>query len=229
MVELIKERLAVTEDRREIIQLSTIVPCDLSMSKVAEIFYVSEYTARQARQLRVQEGIVSIPEWIQRVGISRETKQKLFLHFMRVKKSVVYSQWRKIVLVFNFQIKQRQRNRNSIFHLTFQRFMYSLKRKILTGNWLFIVCTLTSKVVHPCCCSRYTQDLCLHLSPKCRTHAGSNGFISHLQTIKGDMCMWYWQLRLYLKIMIGHCDDCPYPSVLVSFLQNGLLETINPY
>ena len=136
MVKLIKERLAVTEDRREIIQLSTIVPCDLSISKVAEIFNVSEYTARQARQLRVQKGIVSIPEWIQRVGISRETKQ-LFLYFMRVKKSVVYSQGRRIVLVFNFQIKQRWRNRNSIFHLTFQRFMYSLKRKILTGKLAF--------------------------------------------------------------------------------------------
>ena len=45
LVELINEKLAITEDRWEIIQLLTIVPCDLLISKVAEVFNVSEYTA----------------------------------------------------------------------------------------------------------------------------------------------------------------------------------------
>ena len=45
---------AITEDRGEVIQLLTIVPCNLSMSKVAEVFNVSEYTARQARELILQ-------------------------------------------------------------------------------------------------------------------------------------------------------------------------------
>ena len=45
LVELINEKLAITEDRWEIIQLLTNVPCDLLISKVAEVFNVSEYTA----------------------------------------------------------------------------------------------------------------------------------------------------------------------------------------
>ena len=91
MVELIKEKLATTEDRGKIIQLLTIVPCDLSISKVREVFIISEYTARQAHELRLQKGIPSMPERKQRVDMFQETN-KLFLHFMRVKKSVVYSQ-----------------------------------------------------------------------------------------------------------------------------------------
>ena len=47
-----------------------------------------------------------MPERKQRAGISQE---HFILHFMRVKKSVVYSQERKIVLVFDLQIKQRQK------------------------------------------------------------------------------------------------------------------------
>ena len=62
MVELIKERLAITEDRGEIIQLLTTVPCNLSISKVAEVFNVSEYNERQACELRLQVGILSIIE-----------------------------------------------------------------------------------------------------------------------------------------------------------------------
>ena len=97
LVELIKEKLAITEDRGEIIQLLTIVPCDLPISKVVEVFKVPEYTARQACELRLRKGILSMPEQKQRAGF----------HFMRVKKSVVYCHARKIVLLFDFQIKQR--------------------------------------------------------------------------------------------------------------------------
>ena len=67
--------LLITEDRGEIIQLLTIVFCDLSIFKNAEVFNVSEYTARQARELRLQKEILSVPEQKQRVGISQENKQ----------------------------------------------------------------------------------------------------------------------------------------------------------
>ena len=66
--------LLITEDRGEIIQLLTIVFCDLSIFKNA-VFNVSEYTARQARELRLQKEILSVPEQKQRVGISQENKQ----------------------------------------------------------------------------------------------------------------------------------------------------------
>ena len=70
LTRLIKKKLAVTNDRREIIQLLTIVPCDLSISKIVRIFNVSEYTAKQSCDLRLQKGILSMPERKQRVGIS---------------------------------------------------------------------------------------------------------------------------------------------------------------
>ena len=71
--------LLITEDRGEIIQLLTIVFCDLSIFKNAEVFSVSEYTARQARELRLQKEILSVPEQKQRVGISQENKQTYIL------------------------------------------------------------------------------------------------------------------------------------------------------
>ena len=52
-----------------------MVPCDLSISKVAEVFNVSEYTARQACELTLRKEILSIPEQKQRADISQETKQ----------------------------------------------------------------------------------------------------------------------------------------------------------
>lgn len=75
LVELIKEKLTITEDRNKIIQLLTIVPCDFSISKVAEVFNVSTYTATQAHNLRLKKGILSIPERKKRIGIPQETKE----------------------------------------------------------------------------------------------------------------------------------------------------------
>ena len=81
LVELIKEKLAITEDRGEIIQLLTVVTCDLSISKVAEVFNISGYTARQACELRLQKGILSMPKQKQRAGISQETKQTVLAFY----------------------------------------------------------------------------------------------------------------------------------------------------
>ena len=77
LVKLIKEKLAITEDKGEIIQFSTIVPSDLSISKAAKVFNVSEYTAGQACELRLRlrKGILSMPEQKQKAGISQVTKQ----------------------------------------------------------------------------------------------------------------------------------------------------------
>ena len=47
---------------KEIIQLLTTVTCNLSISKVAGVFNVSEYNERQACELRLQVGILSIIE-----------------------------------------------------------------------------------------------------------------------------------------------------------------------
>ena len=100
MVELIKEKFAITEDRGEIIQLLTIVPCDLLIFKFGEVLNVSEYTARQACEMRLKKTILSMPERKQRAGISQETKQTVLAFYESEEIS-------HLVLVFNFQIKQR--------------------------------------------------------------------------------------------------------------------------
>ena len=58
-----------------------MVPCDLLISKVAEVFNVSEHTARQARELRLRKGILSIPEQKQRVDISQKTKETVLAFY----------------------------------------------------------------------------------------------------------------------------------------------------
>ena len=50
LVELIQEKFAITADRGKITQLLTIVPCNLSISEVGEVFNISEYTARQGHE-----------------------------------------------------------------------------------------------------------------------------------------------------------------------------------
>ena len=151
LVEQIKEKLAITENREEIIQLLTIVFCDLSISKVAEVFNISEYTAREACELRLRKGILSMLEQKQRAGTSQETKQTVLAFYESQEVSCL---------------------------------LPGKKQE----NWLFNICALTSEVVHPCCCCRYTQCLCFHLSPKCKTHAGSNEFFFQLQTNNEVVC-----------------------------------------
>ena len=74
LVELIKEKLSTTKERSEIVRLLTIVPNDFTISKVVEVFNVSEYSAKRARELRFKKGILSIPEKKERVGISQTIK-----------------------------------------------------------------------------------------------------------------------------------------------------------
>ena len=85
-------------------------------------------------------------------------------------------------------------------------------------------------MVHPCWCHRYTQCLCLNVSPKRKTHAGSNEFFFQLQTNNKVVCievMCEWDVDKY-NCMMGHCDNCPDLSVLKSFLRNELLKIIDP-
>ena len=58
-----------------------MVPYDLSISKVVEVFNVSEYTARQACEMRLWKGILSIGEQKQRADISQETKQTVLTFY----------------------------------------------------------------------------------------------------------------------------------------------------
>ena len=58
-----------------------MVPCDLSISKVAEVFNVSEHTARQACELKIAKRILSIPERKQRADISQEIKQTVLAFY----------------------------------------------------------------------------------------------------------------------------------------------------
>lgn len=62
MVELIKEKLSITKERFKIICLSTLVPNDFTVSKIVEVFNVSGYSAKQARELCNKNCILSVTE-----------------------------------------------------------------------------------------------------------------------------------------------------------------------
>ena len=136
MIELIKEKLTVTNDRREIIQLLSIVPCDLSISKIAEIFNVSEYTAKPSCDLRLQKGILSMLETKQRVGISQETKESV-LEFYESEEISRLLSGKKDVVSVRLPDKTRIKKQNVFSYATFLRFMNSLSKKNLIRKLAF--------------------------------------------------------------------------------------------
>ena len=62
----------------------------------------------------------------------------------------------------------------------------------------------------------------MHLSPKCKTYAGNDEFFFQLQANDEVVC----DIDKF-GYMMGHCDNCPALSVLISFLRNELLKVIN--
>ena len=103
----------ITEDKGEIIELLAIIPCHLSISKVAEIFNISEYTTRQIRELRLQKESFQCQNKNKGLA-SLKRPNKLFLYFMGVNQLSTPNEER--LLVFDFQIKQRWRNKNNFFY-----------------------------------------------------------------------------------------------------------------
>ena len=168
LVELIKEKVAITEDRGEIIQLLTIVPCDLSISKVAEVFNFSEYTAKQACEWDCEKEYFLCQN--KNKGLtSLKRPNKLFLDFMRVKKSVIYSQGRKIVLGIQLPDKTKITKQKRLLLSKMSDIYAQFKQENPGRKIVFSTFALYIPV-------DATQHLCLHLSPKCKTHAGSNDF-----------------------------------------------------
>lgn len=62
LILLIKEKLNVTTSQREKIQLLTLVPSSWSRKKISEEFNVTEYTARKAKELLAEKGIIGMPD-----------------------------------------------------------------------------------------------------------------------------------------------------------------------
>ena len=188
LIELIKEKLAVTDDRREIIQLLTIVPCDLSISKIAEIFNVSEYTAKPSCDLRLQKGILSMLETKQRVGISQETKESV-LEFYESEEISRLLSGKKDVVSVRLPDKTRIKKQKGLLLCNiseiYEQFKKENPNKKIGFSKFALLC--------PKWCiplgAAGTQCLCLRVSPKCKTNAGSHEFLSKLQTNHRDVCM----------------------------------------
>ena len=77
LVKLLQEKISATSDRDEVVQCLTIVPDTWSISKTAEVFNVTQYALRQARELKAKKGILATPEKQSREGISEETKNSV--------------------------------------------------------------------------------------------------------------------------------------------------------
>ena len=64
--------------------------------------------------------------------------------------------------------------------------MHSLKRKTLTGKLAF---QCLQSYIQSGASLLVQQVHTFLISPKCKTHAGSDEFVSQLQTNNGDVCM----------------------------------------
>lgn len=62
LIELIKLKLNITNTKREKIQILTLAPTSWSRKKICQEFNVSEYTARKAKELVRDKGILALPE-----------------------------------------------------------------------------------------------------------------------------------------------------------------------
>ena len=72
LVELMKEKLKVS-NKREKIQILTLIPESWSLRKTAKEFKVSKATARKARILREEKGILDVPQPVIEKRLSEKT------------------------------------------------------------------------------------------------------------------------------------------------------------
>ena len=72
LVELMKEKLKVS-NKREKIQILNLTPESWSLRKTAKEFKVSKATARKARILRKEKGILAVPQPVIRKRLSEKT------------------------------------------------------------------------------------------------------------------------------------------------------------
>ena len=72
LVELMKEKLKVS-NKREKIQILTLTPESWSLRKTAKEFKVSKATARKARILREEKGILVVPQPVIEKRLSEKT------------------------------------------------------------------------------------------------------------------------------------------------------------
>ena len=74
LMALVKEKITLTKDKREIVKFLTLTPLAWSVRKVAAEFHVSRYLVRKSRQLVRSKGILEMPDKYVGHGISEETK-----------------------------------------------------------------------------------------------------------------------------------------------------------
>lgn len=224
LVELIKEKLTITEDRNKIIQLLTIVPCDFSISKVAEVFNVSTYTATQVRNLRLKKGILSIPERKKRIGIPQETKETVIAFYESEEISRLLP-GKKDVVTIRLPDKTKMKKQKRLLLSNISEIHVQFKKEnpnkkigfstfaLLRPKWCIPV---GAAGTHNVCVCTYHQNVKLMLVAMNSSH-------NYKQIIEMCVC----DVKRY-DCMMGHCDNCPDPSVLKSFLRCELLKTFDP-
>ena len=124
-----------------------------------------------------------MPERNQRVGISQETKESALVfyeseeisHLLPGKKDV------SVQLLDKTRIKKQKHLLLCKISEIYEQF----KKENSDKNIGFS----KSEMIQPCRCNRYTQCLCLHISLKCKSNAGSHEFLSKLQTNHRDVCI----------------------------------------
>ena len=81
LIENLKCKVDGVSDRREKLQLLTLIPDSWSHDYAANFFNITKYSVRQARELKKNCGILSMPAQEKRAGLSDELRRKIIAFF----------------------------------------------------------------------------------------------------------------------------------------------------
>ena len=215
----IKEKIDNAMDRKEKLQLLTLIPDSWSHEYAADYFNVTVHSVRQARELKRTGGVLCQPEKDKRVGICEEVRQKIKSFYEDDEISRLCPGKKDYVRVKDGtgkKIKMQKRLLLGNLKEMYQKFKNENKEKVGFSTF----CNLRPKWCVTVGSSG-THSVCV-----CTAHQNAKLMIA---TIDHKI---YYQDLLSLAVcdierkecMLNRCSDCPGTVPLKRFLEEKLEE-----
>lgn len=219
LVELIKTKLSITNARREKIQILTLAPPSWSKKKICEVFQVSEYSVRKARELLKSKGILALPEPRKGQLLQVDTINKVIEFYENDEYSRIMPGMHDKISISRNVYKQKRLimgNLNelySAFKLENPNIKVGISKFcMLRPKW----CVLAGSAgTHSICVCSIHQNVVLLLHAS-RIEDSYNELIEKLICSRNKDCM------------LRHCDNCPSNEILKTFIMSKFDEW-DPY
>ena len=211
--------MSATSDRDEVVQCLTIVPDTWSISKTAEVFNVTPYAVRQARELKAKKGILATPGKQSREGISEVTKNSVIRFYeneevsrlrpgmkdcvsIKMPDGTKEKVQKRLLLANILEIYTLFKSEHPDVKIGFSSFA------LLRPKWCIPV---GAAGMHNVCVCTYHQNVKLMLSTVDRS-------LDYKEVLKLCVCD-----VSNPDCMLNHCDSCPRESVIKLFLVDKLV------